>query len=146
MILHTETKLKPQDIGLAASIDVSITPVYRKLRVGIFFIGDELREARKNLQEGQSYNSNRHTTHGLLKSLNREIIGLGNIREEDYIRLALEEIGQLNLWRIYIKSGKPLVFGLTGKIPSFRNAREPCFCSINTRKLIQLIPFSEFFI
>lgn len=139
-ILKAGTKLKPQDIGLAASVGIADVEVYKRLRVGIFFTGDELREPGETLQAGQIYNSNRHTMRGMLENLNCEIIDLGTVAdtleatkdamlkaaseadlvmtsggvsvgEEDYIRIALEELGQLDMWRINIKPGKPLVFG-----------------------------------
>jgi molybdopterin molybdotransferase len=83
---------------------------------------------------------------GLLENLNCEVIDLGTVKdtleatknamlkaaelsdvvmtsggvsvgEEDYIRIALEEIGQLDMWRINIKPGKPLAFGKVGDTP-----------------------------
>ena len=139
-ILTTGTKLKPQDIGLIASVGIGKISVYKRLQVGIFFTGDELREPGETLEPGQIYNSNRHTLRGLLENLNCEVIDFGTIEdtleatktamlkaaestdlvmtsggvsvgEEDYVRIALEEIGQLNMWRINIKPGKPLAFG-----------------------------------
>ncbi len=146
IILKAGTKLKPQDIGLAASVGISSIPVYKKLRVGIFFTGDELKQPGETLNPGQIYNSNRYTLHGLLESLNCEVIDFGNVTddldstitamqeaakasdlvmtsggvsvgEEDYIRIALEEIGQLDLWNINVKPGKPLAFGKIGNTP-----------------------------
>ncbi len=145
-ILKAGTKLKPQNIGLAASVGIGEITVYKRLRVGIFFTGDELREPGETLEAGQIYNSNRHTMRGLLENLNCEIIDLGTVEdtleatktamlkaaeqsdlvmtsggvsvgEEDYIRIALEEIGQLDMWRINIKPGKPLAFGKVGDTP-----------------------------
>lgn len=145
-ILKAGIKLKPQDIGLAASVGIGEVSVYKRLRVGIFFTGDELREPGETLEAGQIYNSNRHTMRGLLENLNCEIIDLGTVEdtleatkaamlkaaeqtdliitsggvsvgEEDYIRIALEEIGQLDMWRINIKPGKPLAFGKVGNTP-----------------------------
>lgn len=142
-ILEAGTKLKPQDIGLAASVGIGEVVVYKKLRVGIFFTGDELREPGEKLEAGQIYNSNRHTMRGILENLNCEIVDLGTVEdtleatkvamlkaaeetdlvmtsggvsvgEEDYIRIALEELGQLDMWRINIKPGKPLAFGKVG--------------------------------
>ena len=142
-ILKTGTKLKPQDIGLAASVGIGEVSVYKRLRVGIFFTGNELREPGETLEPGQIYNSNRHTMRGMLENLNCEIIDLGTVEdtleatkaamlkaaaesdlvitsggvsvgEEDYIRIALEELGQLDMWRINIKPGKPLAFGKVG--------------------------------
>ena len=139
-ILHAGIRLKPQDIGLAASVGIAEVKVYKRFRVAIFFTGDELREPGEPLLPGQIYNSNRHTMRGLLEKLNCEIIDLGTVKdtldatkiamqkaastadlvitsggvsvgEEDYIRIALEALGQLDMWRINIKPGKPLVFG-----------------------------------
>lgn len=139
-ILKSGTKLKPQDIGLVASVGIEGITVYKRLRVAVFFTGDELREPGEALSPGQIYNSNRPTMIGLLEKLNCEVIDLGTVEdtleatkkamlqaaeesdlvmtsggvsvgEEDYVRLALEELGQLELWRINIKPGKPLAFG-----------------------------------
>ncbi len=145
-ILKVGNKLKPQDLGLAASVGISQLKVYRRLRVGIFFTGDELREPDQILHPGQIYNSNRYTLCGLLQNLGCDIIDLGivedtleatrnamqkaaeqsdlvmtsggvSVGEEDYVRIALEELGQLELWRINIKPGKPLAFGKIGDTP-----------------------------
>ncbi len=145
-ILKVGNKLKPQDLGLAASVGISQLKVYHRLRVGIFFTGDELREPDQTLHPGQIYNSNRYTLCGLLQNLGCDIIDLGivedtleatrnamqkaaeqsdlvmtsggvSVGEEDYVRIALEELGQLELWRINIKPGKPLAFGKIGDTP-----------------------------
>jgi molybdopterin molybdotransferase len=140
IILSAGTKLKPQDIGLAASVGVADVKLYKRLRVGIFFTGDELREPGETLEPGQIYNSNRYTMRGMLENLGCEVIDLGivedtlqatkdaiveaankadlvmssggvSVGEEDYVRIALEQLGQLDLWRINVKPGKPLAFG-----------------------------------
>ncbi len=145
-ILKIGDQLKPQDLGLAASVGISKLKVYRRLRVGLFFTGDELREPGTKLNAGQIYNSNRYTLRGLLNNLNCDIIDLGIVKdtleatreamqeaaeksdlvmtsggvsvgEEDYVRIALEELGQLDFWRINIKPGKPLAFGKIGNTP-----------------------------
>jgi molybdopterin molybdotransferase len=145
-ILKVGDKLKPQDLGLAASVGIAKLKVYRRLRVGIFFTGDELREPNEKLNPGQIYNSNRYMLRGLLQNLGCEIIDLGivedtleatrnamreaaeksdlvmtsggvSVGEEDYVRIALEELGQLDMWRINIKPGKPLAFGKIGDTP-----------------------------
>jgi len=145
-ILETGLKLRPQDIGLLASIGMSQVKVYRRLRVATFFTGDELREPGADLELGQIFNSNRYTLQGLLENLNCDFINLGivedtleatkaamlkaaesadlvmtsggvSVGEEDYIRIALEELGQLDLWRINIKPGKPLAFGQVSNTP-----------------------------
>ena len=145
-ILKTGHKLKPQDLGLAASVGISTVSVYRRLRVGVFFTGDELQEPGTPLKDGKIYNSNRYTLRGLLETLNCEILDLGivndtleatrnamskaadktdlvmtsggvSVGEEDHVRIALEQLGKLKMWRINIKPGKPFVFGTIGNTP-----------------------------
>ncbi len=140
IILHKGMRLRAQDIGLAASIGLQTLPVFDKIRVGMFFTGDELVEPGRPLEAGKIYDSNRYTLYGLLKSLGCEIIDLGlvgdtleatkeamlsaadkadlvvtcggvSVGEEDYVRIAIEQLGKLHLWRLRIKPGKPLAFG-----------------------------------
>lgn len=140
VILERGCRLRAQDIGLAASIGKQTLPVYAPLRVGIFFTGDELVEPGDELAAGKIYDSNRYTLNGLLNTLNCEIIDLGivgdtleqtrqaivtaarqvdlvitsggvSVGEEDHVRIALEQLGELTLWRLKIKPGKPLAFG-----------------------------------
>ncbi len=140
-ILSKGTRLRAQELGLAASIGVALLPVYRKVKVGIFFTGDELVEPGKALAQGQIYNSNRYTLGGLLRTLGCEIIDLGivgdslqqteqaiikaaeyadivitsggaSVGEEDHVCTALENLGQLYMWKLDIKPGKPVIFGM----------------------------------
>ena len=140
IILKAGKKLRAQDIGLAASVGCSELSVYKRLKVAVFFTGDELCEPGEKIKAGQIYNSNRYTLTGLLKSLDCEVIDLGNVEdtlestieamnnaaqqadlvmtsggvsvgEEDHVRKALEHLGQLAMWRVNIKPGKPFAFG-----------------------------------
>lgn len=139
-ILHKGCRLRAQDIGLAASIGLQTLPVYEPLKVGMFFTGDELVEPGQKLGVGKIYDSNRYTLHGLLESMGCEIIDLGlvgdtlaatseamvrastqadlvvttggvSVGEEDHVRIAMEQLGELRLWRLAIKPGKPLAYG-----------------------------------
>ena len=143
VILGNGTRLRAQELGLAASVGRDRVTVCRRPRVGIFFTGDELVEPGQPLAPGQIYDSNRYTLQGLLQSLGCEIIDLGivgdtlgqtlealqkasqradlvitsggvSVGEEDHVRAALEQLGELDMWRIRIKPGKPLAFGFVG--------------------------------
>ncbi len=140
-ILQKGTRLRAQDLGLAASIGTSHFEVTRKVRVGIFFTGDELVEPGKPLGPGKIYDSNRYTLTGLLQNMGCDIVDLGivgdtfeqtttaimqatettdlvitsggvSVGEEDHVRIALEKLGELHMWRLKIKPGKPLAFGI----------------------------------
>lgn len=139
-ILARGTRLRAQELGLAASVGLATLPVYRQLKVGVFFTGDELAMPGEPLKPGAIYNSNRFTLRGLLQQLGCEVIDLGNVPdsreatrealrtaaagndliitsggvsvgEEDHVKPAVEAEGRLNLWQIAIKPGKPLAFG-----------------------------------
>jgi molybdopterin molybdotransferase len=145
-ILEARARLRPQDLGLAASVGLAELPVFRKLRVAIFSTGDELLEPGQALTDGALYNSNRYTLHASLVALGCEVLDLGivqdrreatrdallngaagadlvittggvSVGEEDHVRIALEEVGELDFWRIAIKPGKPLAFGHIGATP-----------------------------
>lgn len=133
--------LRPQDLGLLASIGCATVKVYRPLRVAVLSTGDELVDpGSKDLAEGQIYNSNRYTLGGLVRSLNMEFVDCGivaddpevtaralqnaaesadivvtsggvSVGEEDHVKNQVERLGRLDLWKLAIKPGKPLAFG-----------------------------------
>lgn len=139
--------LRPQDIGLLASIGVAEVPVYRPLRVAVLSTGDELVEpGAAQLEPGQLYNSNRYTLAGLLRTMGLEFIDGGiipddpeataqalaaaareadcvitsggvSVGEEDHVKAQVERLGQLDLWKLAIKPGKPLAYGRIGETP-----------------------------
>ncbi|SFX42043.1 molybdopterin molybdotransferase [Janthinobacterium lividum] len=139
-ILGAGRRLRSQEMGLAASVGLAQLPVLRKLRVAVFFTGDELAMPGEPLAPGAVYNSNRFTLRGLLENLGCEITDLGivpdsleatkavlrqaaqgndliitsggvSVGEEDHIKPAVEAEGRLNMWQIAVKPGKPLAFG-----------------------------------
>ena len=139
-ILQAGTKLRPQDIALAAAAGLPELPVYRRVRVGVFFAGDELVQPGEPLPPGAIYNSNRYALRALLEGIGCEVRDLGtvpdtlaatrdalrraaadndliitsggvSVGEEDHVRPAVEAEGQIDMWKIAIKPGKPLAFG-----------------------------------
>jgi molybdopterin molybdotransferase len=146
-VLERGRVMRPQDLGLLASIGCARVQVYRRLRVAVLCTGDELIEPGSGgLPEGKIYNSNRYTLAGLLRSINIEFVDCGivaddpdataralldaaaradcvittggvSVGEEDHVKNQVERLGRLDLWKLAIKPGKPLAFGSIGDTP-----------------------------
>lgn len=139
-VLSKGKVLSPADIGLIASVGISEVQVIKKLRVAFFSTGDELQPVGSQLEVGQIYDSNRYTLHGMLTRLGVEIIDLGVIKDKreaveeafldaankadviitsggvsvgdaDFVKETLENIGEVNFWKVAMKPGRPLAFG-----------------------------------
>jgi molybdopterin molybdotransferase len=145
-VLAAGQRLRPQDLGLAASLGFAAVPVYRRLRVAVMSTGDELREPGENIQPGQIYNSNRYTMKAQLAAWGFEVLDMGvarddpaivremmsraaeqadviitsggvSVGEEDHVKAVVDSLGSIDLWRIAIKPGKPFAFGQVGGTP-----------------------------
>lgn len=143
-ILAVGTRLDAAALGLAASVGLAALPVYRRLKVASFSTGDELVQPGTALGAGQIYNSNRYTLAGLVQGLGCEWLDLGSVPdtltatldalqraaaladvvitsggvsvgEEDHVKAAVEQLGKIDLWKVAMKPGKPLVYGRVGE-------------------------------
>jgi molybdopterin molybdotransferase len=139
-VLEAGIRLRPQEIGLLASLGCAEVTVYRPLRVALLSSGNELREPGQTLAPGQIYNANRYSLDSVLRSLGLEVHDGGilvdelaasrdslslaaseadvlitsggvSVGEEDHLKQAVRELGELHLWRLAIQPGKPLAFG-----------------------------------
>ncbi len=147
-ILQQGHVLRPQDIGLLASIGIDTISVLRPLTVAILSTGNELVEPGRPLAPGKIYNSNRYLLKGFLKKLNMSVVDFGvvednldatktclakaaaladciistggvSVGDEDHVKRAVAELGVLDVWRIALKPGKPLAFGAIDNTPFF---------------------------
>lgn len=145
-VLAAGTRLRPQDIGLAAAVGRARLRVHRPLRVAVFSTGDEVREPGTALAPGTIYDSNRFVVAALLTELGCRVTDLGilpdlpaairaalaeaagghdllvtsggvSVGEEDHVRAAIEALGRLHAWRVAIKPGRPIALGQIGRVP-----------------------------
>lgn len=145
-ILSAGRRLRPQELGLLASVGLATVEVYRPLRVAVVSNGNELVEPGTELAPGQIYNSNRYLLAALFRGWGFEVVDLGvagddagevearlleaaeradaivssggvSVGEEDHVRDVVTRLGALDLWKIAMKPGKPLAFGRVGATP-----------------------------
>ena len=142
-VLEPGRALVAADLGLIASLGIGEVAVKRRLRVAFFSTGDELVSIGAPLKEGQVYDSNRYTLHGMLMRLGVEIQDLGVVRDDpaaleaafrraaasadaivssggvsvgeaDFIRQLMAKLGEVLFWKIAMRPGRPMAFGRIG--------------------------------
>jgi molybdopterin molybdotransferase len=145
LLIPKGTRLRPQEVGLIASLGLTEAMVTRQPVVGILSSGNEIAEPGQPLKPGQIYDANRFSVAGqvreagaivndygivpddlnsikdALKKASQEcdvIITSGGVSVGDYdlMKQALSELGSMNFWQVKQKPGKPLAFGhINGK-------------------------------
>lgn len=144
--LAAGTRLRPQEIGLAASLGRSSLPVRTRLKAALFSTGDEILEPGQPLAPGRIYDSNRYTLSALLtgqgvavadfgilpdrEPVIREALGRAaqghdliitsggvSVGEEDHVKPAVAALGSLHFWRLAIKPGRPIALGQVARVP-----------------------------
>lgn len=144
VVAVTGKRLRPQEIGLAASVGRDTLNVYRRLKVAVFSTGDEVRDPGGAAPAGCIYDANRFAVMALLDGLDIAVTDLGilpdnedaiagalaaaandhdvlltsggvSAGEEDHVKAAVERSGRVNFWRLAIKPGRPIALGQAGR-------------------------------
>jgi molybdopterin molybdotransferase len=144
--LKSGRRLRPQDVALLAAFGMTQVEVRRRIRVAVFSTGDELVSPGAPRGAAQLFDSNRFMLMAMLVRLGCEVSDLGilgddrpalasalknvagahdlvlttggvSTGEEDHVKAAVESVGNLVLWRMAIKPGRPVAMGIIGGTP-----------------------------
>jgi molybdopterin molybdotransferase len=146
-LLGRGRKLQPQDVGMLATIGRDSVQAARRPRVALFSSGDELVAPGQPLSPGQIYDANQFTLASLLEREGADVLMLGTAPDDpnqvdallqqavdagadliltsagvsvgafDYVRQVMENRGSLEFWKVNMRPGKPLAFGLIDGVP-----------------------------
>jgi molybdopterin molybdotransferase len=144
--LRAGTRVEAGEIGLLAAQGQSDVPVFRAPRVAVLSTGDELREIDDAPTPGTIVNSNAYALCAQLlavgavpwvlpsvpdrreavaaaisRALSADVVlcsGGVSVGEYDFVARAFEDAGvKIVFWKVAIKPGKPLLFGMAGRVP-----------------------------
>lgn len=146
-VLEAGYRIRPQEIGVLASLGISQVSVIQRPRVGILATGDELVSVEESLQPGKIRNSNGYTQAAQVLSIGAVPVPLGIAADDegdvraklqagidagvdlfissagvsvgayDVVKAVLEQEGNIGFWRVRMRPGKPLAYGTYKDIP-----------------------------
>ncbi|MGA2670322.1 MAG: gephyrin-like molybdotransferase Glp [Dehalococcoidia bacterium] len=171
LILEKGTMLRPQEIGVLASLGHSTALVIRRPTVAILATGDELIGVDQPLAPGQIYDSNTYTIaaevsryggipkilgigRDSVQSLTEKIdegldadmlITSGGVSKGDYdiVKDVLAEHGEIGFWTVCMKPGKPLAFGVIKKVAGRKKRKVP-HLGLPGNPVSSMITFEQF--
>ena len=162
--------ITPSVISVLASQGFKTVSTFRKLKIGFFATGDELKAAGDHLATGDIYESNLHAIAALVEGLPVESINLGVIKDSfddiehclkqaaqqcdvvissggvsvgdyDFVKDCVESMGKLDIYKVALKPGKPLCFGVLGDDA----AKGALFFGLPGNAVSSFVTLTEFF-
>lgn len=166
LVAEAGTRLGAAELGVLASTGIGAVEVSRRPKAAVFSTGNELKTAGETLGAGEIYDSNRYVLAGLLRQMEVDVRDLGIIPDDhrqtldslreasassdlivtsggvstgsaDYVVKALLELGELDLWRIAIRPGRPFAFGKIDDALFFGLPGNPVAVMVTFYRLVQ---------
>ena len=140
VIMSKGIRIRPYDIGYLASVGVKKLKVYKKIKVGVFSTGNEIKKNDVKKNDFQIFDSNKLNLLSLLERIGCKVQDLGIIKDDldqthkkllesskdcdliitsggvaasetDQIIKTINKIGKIFVWKLAIKPGRPIAFG-----------------------------------
>jgi len=171
LVLRRGQVLRPQEIGVLASLGHSTALVIRRPIVAILATGNELIGVDQPLAPGKIHDSNTYTIaaevsryggipkilgigRDSVESLNEKIVeGLdadmlitsGGVSKGDYdmVKDVLAEHGEIGFWTVCMKPGKPIAFGIMKKEEGGKKKKVP-HLGLPGNPVSSMITFEQF--
>ena len=148
VVLSAGTVLRPQEIGVAASLGLAQLVVRQKPRVAILSTGDEVAEPGTDRKPGQIFDSNRFSLRGLVEAAGAQAVDDGivpdrmeelhsrllraaehadvvltsggvSVGDYDLVKSVLQQAGGIHFWQVAMQPGRPLAAGSIGRAHFF---------------------------
>ncbi len=171
LVLKKGKVLRPQEIGVLASLGRSTTLVIHRPTVAILATGDELIGVDQPLAPGKIYDSNTYTiaaevfryggipkilgigrdsVRSLIEKIDEGLdadmlITTGGVSKGDYdiVKDVLAERGEIDFWTVCMKPGKPLAFGIMKKMEGRKKRKVP-HLGLPGNPVSSMITFEQF--
>jgi molybdopterin molybdotransferase len=146
LLVGRGTELQAGELALLASMGVSPVEVHRRPRVAVLVTGDELVSPETDPAPGQIRDSNSVALDALVTAAGAEVVLLERVPDElsavresfeqaaahadvvvssggvavgkyDFVKAVVEELGRIELWRVAMQPGKPVVLGAIKDTP-----------------------------
>ena len=143
VVLPAGGVLRPQELGVAASLGLPLLLVRQRPRVAILSTGDEVAEPGHARKPGQIFDSNRFSLQGLVEAAGGEATDHGivpdlydvlharlraaaatadvvltsggvSVGDHDLVKAVLQDAGGIDFWQVAMQPGRPLAVGRIG--------------------------------
>lgn len=157
--------MSPEKIALCAAAGVAEISVFKKLKIAVISTGDELKSLNQNLEHGQIYESNSYGLAALVSIYGHDatrfpnvVDNLDNLRDtlnkaaknhdciitsggvsmgdKDFVRMLMEQEGEIKFWRVKMRPGSPPIFGSWNKVPIFGLPGNPVSSHVVFRAIV----------
>ncbi len=165
-IIAKGTQIRPAEAGMLAILAKSFVPVYQQVRVAILSSGDELADLDERFDEDKIINSNSYGIAAAVQEAGAVPVLLGIARDQpaalkekiahglkadilvlsggvsmgdyDFTKEVFKELGaEMNFWKLAIRPGQPLAFGLIQRTLAFGLPGNPVSSMVTFEQLVR---------